>query len=437
MRSRTRTTLTRHAGGSGDRGQGPVGGACDRGQRKIPARGDHGPNVVHRLCPARRGRHRPGVGGPTTCATPPPGDTPGTRACPRRHRGGSRAATSCADRVGSGAMGSVWRAWDHQQGRWVGAKVLGEHDAGLLLRFVREQSVRVDHPHVVAPTGWAAEDHLVVLTMDLVRGGSLDDLLREHGPLPESYVAVLLAQLLRALAAVHEAGVVHRDVKPANLLLEPTGSGRPHLRLGDFGVATPVDEPRLTRHPGVVGTDGYLAPEQADGAPPDPRQDLYAAGVVVRELLTARTPRQQAGRPAPAGPPLRAGHGADQPGPGGPPALGARRARAAAPPRGARGHPVGPGAPTSARARPSRHPARAPRPRRGSGRGPVAPDRRRGAVPARLRRAVPGGPGAAAVSPARAPLSDGAAAPARPPGGRGRPPAAASPYPAGRRPAPR
>ncbi|ANH37685.1 Serine/threonine-protein kinase PrkC [Nocardioides dokdonensis FR1436] len=205
------------------------------------------------------------------------------------------------DRVGSGAMGSVWRAWDHQQGRWVGAKVLGEHDAGLLLRFVREQSVRIDHPHVVAPTGWAAEDHLVVLTMDLVRGGSLDDLLREHGPLPESYVAVLLAQLLRALAAVHEAGVVHRDVKPANLLLEPTGSGRPHLRLGDFGVATLVDGPRLTQHPGVVGTDGYLAPEQVAGAAPDPRQDLYAAGVVVRELLTARTPRQQAGRPAPPG----------------------------------------------------------------------------------------------------------------------------------------
>lgn len=198
-------------------------------------------------------------------------------------------------------MGSVWRAWDHHQERWVGAKVLGEHDAGLLLRFVREQSVRIDHPHVVAPTGWAAEDHLVVLTMDLVRGGSLDDLLREHGPLPESYVAVLLAQLLRALAAVHDAGVVHRDVKPANLLLEPTGSGRPHLRLGDFGVATPVDQPRLTRHPGAVGTDGYMAPEQAEGAPPDPRQDLYAAGVVVRELLTARTPHQQAGHPAPAG----------------------------------------------------------------------------------------------------------------------------------------
>ena len=219
-----------------------------------------------------------------------------------------------ADRIGLGAMGSVWRAWDHQSGRWVGAKVLDQTtaagDAGMLLRFVREQSVRVAHPHVVTPTGWAAEDHLVVLTMDLVRGGSLDDLLAEHGPLPESYVRVLLAQLLRALAAVHEAGVVHRDVKPANLLLEPTGGARPHLRLGDFGVATLLHEPRLTRHPGAVGTDGYMAPEQRRGALPDPRQDLYAAGVVALQLLTGRTPTPQ-GPPAlpalPAAPDPRLG----------------------------------------------------------------------------------------------------------------------------------
>ena len=211
-----------------------------------------------------------------------------------------------ADRIGAGAMGSVWRAWDHQAGRWVGAKVLDQarggappEAAGLLLRFVREQSVRIAHPHVVAPTGWAAEDHVVVLTMDLVRGGSLDVLLAEHGALPESYVRVLLAQLLRALAAVHEAGVVHRDVKPANLLLEPTGAARPHLRLGDFGVATLQHEPRLTRHPGAVGTDGYMAPEQAQGALPDPRQDLYAAGVVALELLTGRPPTREGPPPVP------------------------------------------------------------------------------------------------------------------------------------------
>ncbi len=105
---------------------------------------------------------------------------------------------------------------------------------------------------------------------------------------------MLLDQLLQALDAVHAAGVVHRDVKPANLLLEPGG---PHLRLGDFGVAVPLDDVRLTRVPGVVGTDGYLAPEQAAGAPPDPRQDLYAAGVVAVQLLGGRLPP-----PVPDGP---------------------------------------------------------------------------------------------------------------------------------------
>jgi serine/threonine protein kinase len=133
--------------------------------------------------------------------------------------------------------------------------------------------------------------------MDLVAGGSMQTLLDDHGPLPESYVAVLLDQTLQALHAVHSAGVVHRDVKPANLLLEPTGTRRPHVRLSDFGVAAVVDDVRLTRFPGAIGTDGYMPPEQADGAPPDPRQDLYAAGVVAIQLLTGLEPRDQHGPP--------------------------------------------------------------------------------------------------------------------------------------------
>lgn len=197
------------------------------------------------------------------------------------------------DQVGAGAMGSVRRAWDLRRGEFVAAKVLGRHDGDLLLRFVREQSVRIRHPHVLAPTGWAAEDDVVVFTMDLVRGGSLDDLLAAHGPLPESYVAVLLDQTLQALDAIHAAGIVHRDVKPANLLLEVTGTGRPHVRVGDFGVAALTGDVRLTRVPGAVGTDGYLAPEQVHGAAPDPRQDLYAAGVVAVQLLTGLGPRRE------------------------------------------------------------------------------------------------------------------------------------------------
>ena len=150
--------------------------------------------------------------------------------------------------------------------------MLGRHDAGLLQRFVREQSLRIRHPHVVAPTGWAADDHRLLFTMDLVRGGSLDALLARHGPLPDSFVRVVLDQILQALAAVHAAGVVHRDVKPGNLLLEATGTGRPWIRLGDFGVAAVLDGVRLTQVPGPVGTLGYLPPEQSNGGAPDPRQ---------------------------------------------------------------------------------------------------------------------------------------------------------------------
>lgn len=201
------------------------------------------------------------------------------------------------DQIGAGGMGSVWRAWDLKHQRFVAAKVLGQHDGGMLLRFVREQSVRIQHPHVVAPSGWAAEDNLVVFTMDLVRGGSVQTLLGDHGPLPEDFVTVLLDQTLQGLEAVHGAGVVHRDVKPANLLLEATGTGRPHLRLGDFGVAALIDEVRLTRFPGAIGTDGYMAPEQLTGAAPDPRHDLYAAGIVAIQMLTGLPPRQQEGPP--------------------------------------------------------------------------------------------------------------------------------------------
>ena len=201
------------------------------------------------------------------------------------------------DQIGAGGMGSVWRAWDLRNQAFVAAKVLGQHDSGMLLRFVREQSVRIRHPHVVAPSGWAAEDNLVVFTMDLVKGGSIQTLLGDHGPLPESYVAVVLDQTLQALEAVHNAGVVHRDVKPANLLLEPTGTRRPHVRLGDFGVAALIDEVRLTRFPGAIGTDGYMAPEQAHGAAPEPRQDLYALGVVGVQMLTGLSARNQKGVP--------------------------------------------------------------------------------------------------------------------------------------------
>ena len=197
------------------------------------------------------------------------------------------------DQIGTGGMGSVWRAYDERTRCHVAVKVLGRHSSALLARFVREQAIRVRHPHVVAPHGWAAEDDLVVLAMELVPGGSVADLLRERGPLDAGTVRLLVEQLLMGLAAVHGAGLVHRDVKPANLLLEATGDGPPHLRLGDFGVAAPIADRRFTTVPGAIGTDGYMAPEQARGAPPEPTQDLYAVGRVALELITGQPPSRQ------------------------------------------------------------------------------------------------------------------------------------------------
>ncbi|MCK8676277.1 serine/threonine-protein kinase [Streptomyces lichenis] len=198
------------------------------------------------------------------------------------------------DPIGRGGAGAVWRAWDHRRRRYVAAKVLRQSDAYALLRFVREQAVRIDHPHVLAPASWAADDDKVLFTMDLVRGGSLAHVIGDYGPLPPRLVCVLLDQLLAGLAAVHAEGLVHRDVKPANLLLEATGTGRPHLRLTDFGIAMRKGEPRLTETDHVVGTPGFFAPEQLDGAEPDFPADLYAAGLVGLYLLLGRQPDGQA-----------------------------------------------------------------------------------------------------------------------------------------------
>lgn len=174
------------------------------------------------------------------------------------------------------------------------AKVLLQSDAHTLLRFVREQALRIDHPHVLAPASWAADDDKVLFTMDLVAGGSLAHLIGDYGPLPPSFVCLLLDQLLAGLTAVHAEGVVHRDIKPANILLEATGTARPHLRLSDFGIAMRKGEPRLTETDYVVGTPGYFAPEQAMGGEPDFPADLFAVGLVALYLLQGARPDSRA-----------------------------------------------------------------------------------------------------------------------------------------------
>jgi serine/threonine-protein kinase len=184
------------------------------------------------------------------------------------------------DEIGRGATGTVHRARDLRQRRYVAAKVAHGPAA---VELAREQSHRVAHPHVLAPLGWAAEDDVALIAMELVDGGSLRDLLVRHGPLPEPLVALLLRQLLDALAAVHAAGLVHGDVKPANLLLR---SGvLPHLLLADFGVAGPAGRPAP-----LSGTPSYLPPERLAGAAPHPSQDVYAAGLVARRSLAGGSP---------------------------------------------------------------------------------------------------------------------------------------------------
>ncbi|MEW2391325.1 serine/threonine-protein kinase [Streptomyces venezuelae] len=198
------------------------------------------------------------------------------------------------DPIGHGGVGAVWRSWDHRRRRYVAAKVLQQSDAHALLRFVREQALRIDHPHVLAPASWAADDDKVLFTMDLVAGGSLAHVIGDYGPLPPHFVCTLLDQLLSGLAAVHAEGVVHRDIKPANILLEATGAGRPHLRLSDFGISMRKGEPRLTETDYVVGTPGYFAPEQMLGAEPDFTADLFAVGLVALYLLEGAKPDSKA-----------------------------------------------------------------------------------------------------------------------------------------------
>ncbi|ASE10360.1 serine/threonine-protein kinase [Kocuria rhizophila] len=187
--------------------------------------------------------------------------------------------------IAEGGSGAVWRAHDLRLGRECAAKVLRQRDSAELLRFVREQTVNLEHPHVVAPYGWAAEDEHVAIAMELVSGGTLEAALQDNGAVADWLAEELVCQLLEALRFVHTRGWVHRDVKPANVLLEPTGSALPVARLADFGIAVRVDDARLTHTGTVVGTPGYLPTEAYAPGNPSPGMDLYAAGVTAVRMV--------------------------------------------------------------------------------------------------------------------------------------------------------
>ncbi|SDZ16265.1 serine/threonine-protein kinase [Tessaracoccus flavus] len=193
--------------------------------------------------------------------------------------------------IGEGGMGTVWRVEDLKRNRVVAAKILRQSHSTSLLRFVREQSLRIHHPHVLMPLGWAGEDDRVLFTMPIVAGGSLATLVGDYGALPPLFVAEILRQIASALIAVHDGRLVHRDVKPANILLDATGAGRPYAYLTDFGIAVELDGPRFTETGLVTGTPGYLAPELAALGDPAPASDAYSLGSVGLHLLTGVRPQ--------------------------------------------------------------------------------------------------------------------------------------------------
>ena len=187
--------------------------------------------------------------------------------------------------IAKGGSGSVWRAWDSKIQELCAAKVLRQRDSADLMRFVREKGVSFDHPHLLTPYGWGAEDEHVVIAMPLVSGGTLESVVKTRGKLAEPAVVVILDQLLDGLSHVHAEGWIHRDVKPANIMFEPRGRQLPVSRLADFGIAVHETDVRFT-HVGMVnGTPGYMAPELFSMAEPNPSHDLYAAGVVALVAL--------------------------------------------------------------------------------------------------------------------------------------------------------
>ncbi|WP_455353445.1 serine/threonine-protein kinase [Streptomyces sp. SYSU K217416] len=200
--------------------------------------------------------------------------------------------------LGRGSAGTVWLG-DGPDGP-VAIKLLREDlasDQELVGRFVQERSalLSLDHPRVVGVRDLVVDGNDLALVMELVRGTDLRTRLdRERRMAPEAAVAVV-ADVADALAAAHAAGIVHRDVKPENILLDmqgPIGPGRAHpALLTDFGVAKLIDSPRRTRTATkIIGTPDYLAPEIIEGLPPRASVDIYALATVLYELLAGFTP---------------------------------------------------------------------------------------------------------------------------------------------------
>ena len=215
-------------------------------------------------------------------------------------------------RLGVGGMATVQLAMDTRLERHVAVKLLAEHlaeDSSFVARFRREAlaAARLVHPNIVQVFDFGAEESTgrQYIVMEWVDGPSCAEILRELGRLEPEDAVSILTQACRGLAYAHRHGVVHRDVKPGNLLRSRDGG---QVKLADFGIAKAAEQSDITKTGSVLGTAAYLAPEQARGEPAGPASDMYALGVVAYQLLAGRLPyeaasltdlarQQEAGRP--------------------------------------------------------------------------------------------------------------------------------------------
>ncbi|WP_156027590.1 Stk1 family PASTA domain-containing Ser/Thr kinase [Candidatus Solirubrobacter pratensis] len=193
-------------------------------------------------------------------------------------------------RLGSGGMAEVWSAADSQLGRRVALKLLASRfaaDAAFRERFRREASAAaaMQHPNIVSIYDRGEWDGTSYIAMELVEGRTLKQLIQDHGPLAPGPATDLTIEILKALRYAHKRGIVHRDIKPQNVLIDAEGA----VKVADFGIAH-AGASDMTETGAIVGTVQYISPEQAQGKPVSPRSDLYSVGVVLYELLTGQVP---------------------------------------------------------------------------------------------------------------------------------------------------
>jgi serine/threonine-protein kinase len=196
-----------------------------------------------------------------------------------------------ATKIATGGTSTVYRGLDTRLDRPVALKVMDSRYAGdqqFLTRFQLEARTvaRLKDPGLVAVYDQGLDARHPFLVMELVEGGTLRELLAERGPMPPHAVAAVLRPVLGGLAAAHRAGLVHRDVKPENVLISDEGE----VKIVDFGLVRAVAEAGITSTSVILGTAAYLSPEQVRDGAASPRSDVYAAGIVAYELLTGQTP---------------------------------------------------------------------------------------------------------------------------------------------------